>query len=266
MNCSTPSFLVRHWLPETTQTHVHHVSDDIQPSHLLSSLSHSHLQSFPASGSFQMSQLFTSGGQSIGVSASVSILPMNIQNWFPLGWNLPVVHGTLKSLLQHHSSKASILLRSPFLIVQISHPYMTTTIALTRQTFVGKVLSLLFNVLSSLVKTFLPRSKCLLIHGCIHHLQWFWSPKKQSVTASTVSPSICHEVMGPGAMILVFWMLSFKSAFSLSSFTFLVLLCFLPYDWCHLHIWGYWYFSQKSWFQLVLHPPWHFTWYTLHVS
>ena len=127
-----------------------------------------------------MSQLFTSGGQSTGVSVSVSILPMNIQNWFPLGWNLLVVHGTLKSLLQYHSSKESILLCSPFFIVQISHPYMTTakTIALTRQTFVGKVMSLLFNVLSSLVIIFHPRSKCLLIHGCIHHLQWFWSPKK----------------------------------------------------------------------------------------
>ena len=86
------------------------------------------LQSFPASGSFQMSQFFTSGGQSIGVSASASVLPMNIQDWFPLGWtvDLLAVQGTLKSLLQHHSSKASVLQHSAFFIVQLLHPYMTT--------------------------------------------------------------------------------------------------------------------------------------------
>ena len=128
----------------------------------------SHLQSFPASGSFQMSQLFTLGGQNIGVSASTWVLPMNIQGWshFRMDWlDLLVVQGTLKSLLQHHSSKAWILQHSAFFIVQLSHPYMTTgkTIGLTRQTFVGKVMSLLFNMLSRLVITFLPRSKHLLI-------------------------------------------------------------------------------------------------------
>ena len=97
----------------------------------------SHLQSFPASGSFQMSQLFASGGQRIRVSASASVLPMNIQDWFPLGctrFDLLAIQGTLKSLLQHHSSKASILWPSAFFIVQLSHPYMTTrkTKALTR--------------------------------------------------------------------------------------------------------------------------------------
>ena len=117
------------------------------------------------------------------------------------------VQGTLKSLLQHHSSKASILQRSAFFIVQLSHPYMTTgkTIALTRWTFVGKVMSLLLNMLSRLVITFLPRSKCLLI-------SWLQSPsvvileppKIKSDTVSTVSPSVCHEVMGLDAMILVF--------------------------------------------------------------
>ena len=110
------------------------------------------LQSFPESGSVQMSQLFTSGGQSIRVSASASVLPMNIQNWFPLGWTcwMSLQSKGLSSLLQHHSSKASILRYSAFFIVQLSHPYMTTgkTIALTRQTFVGKVMSLLFNILS----------------------------------------------------------------------------------------------------------------------
>ena len=117
------------------------------------------------------------------------------------------VRGTHKSLLQHHSSKASTLRHSAFFIVQLSHPYMTTgkTIALTRQTFVGKVMSLLLNMLSKLVITFLPRSK--------HHLiSWLQSPsamileppKIKSVTVSIVSPSICHEVMGLDAMILVF--------------------------------------------------------------
>jgi len=134
------------------------------------------------------------------------------------------VQETLKSLLQHHSSKASILWCPAFFRVQLSHPYMTTgkTIVLTRWTFVGKVMSLLFNMLSRLVITFLPRSKRLLI-------SWLQSlsavilepPKIKSVTVSIVSPSICHEVMGPDAMILVFWMLSFKPTFLLSSFTFI---------------------------------------------
>ena len=109
----------------------------------------SRLQSFPATGSFPVSQFFTSGGQSIGVSASTSVLPMNIQNWFPLGWTgwISAVQGTLKSLLQHHSSKASILLHSAFFIVQFSLPSVTTgkTMTLTRQIFVSKVMSLLFN-------------------------------------------------------------------------------------------------------------------------
>ena len=137
--------------------------------------------------------------------------------------DLLAVQGTLKSLFQHHSSKASILRCSAFFTVQLSHPYMTTgkTIALTRRTFVGKVMSLLLNMLSRLVITFLPRSKRLLI-------SWLQSPsavilesnKIKSDTVSTVFPSITHEVMGPDAMIFVFWMLSFKPTFSLSSFTF----------------------------------------------
>ena len=127
----------------------------------------SQLPSFPASGSFPMSWLFSSGGQSIGVTASASVLPMNIQDWFSLGWTgwISLQSKGLSSLLQHHSSKASILWWSPFFIVQLSHPYMTTgkTITFTRCTFVGKLMSLLFNMLSRLVITFPPRSKCLLI-------------------------------------------------------------------------------------------------------
>ena len=144
---------------------------------------------------------------------------------FRMDWlDLLSVQGTLKSLLQHHSSKPSNLQHSAFFTVQLSHPYMTTgkTIALTRQTFVGKAMSLLFNMLSRLVITFLSRSKHLVI-------SWLQSPssvilearKIKLATVSTVSPSVCHEVMGPDAMTLVFWMLSFKPTLSLSSFTFI---------------------------------------------
>ena len=127
---------------------------------------------------------------------------------FKMDWlHLLVVQGTLKSLLQHHSSKASILQCSAFFIVQLSHPYMTTekTIALTRQTFVDKVMSLLLNMLSILVITFLPRSKCLLISWLLSPSAVILEPPKiKSDTVSTVSLSICHEVMGPDAMIFVF--------------------------------------------------------------
>ena len=143
-----------------------------------------------------MSKFFASGGQYMGVSASASVLPMNIQDWFPLGLtelDLLAVQGTLKSLLQHHNSKASVLRHSAFFIVQLSHPYMTVgrTIALTRQTFVGKVMSLLFNMLSSLIIAFLPRSKCLLI-------SWQQSPssvilKSKKIKSVIVSPSICRK-------------------------------------------------------------------------
>ena len=121
--------------------------------------------------------------------------------------DLLAVQGTLKSLLQHHSSKASILQCSAFFIIQLSHPYMTTgkTMALTRWTFVGKVMSLLFNMLSRLVIAFLPRSKHLNFMAAVTICSDFGAPKNiKSLTVSTVSPSICHEVMGPNAMILVF--------------------------------------------------------------
>ena len=144
-------------------------------------------------------------------SFSFSISPSNEYSClisFRMDWlDLLAVQGTLKSLLQHHSSKASILHRSAFLIVQLSHPYMTTgkTIALTRGTYVGKVMSLLFNMLSRLVTTFLPRSKHLLISWLqLPSAVILEPPKIKSVTISTVSPSICHEVMEPDAMILVF--------------------------------------------------------------
>ena len=173
------------------------------------------------------------------------------------------VQGTLKSLLQHHSSKASILRRSAFFTVQFSHPYMTTgkTIALTRQTFVGKVMSLFYNMLSRLVITFLPRSKCLLI-------SWLQSPSAAPqnkvshcfqcfpISLPWTDGTRCHDLSFSQC-----WVLSqlFQSPFSLSSRGSLVLLHFL-------HIWDYWYFSWQTWFQLVLHPVWHFAWCTLNRS
>ena len=211
-------------------------------------------------------------------SFSFSISPSNVYSGlisFRIDWlDLLAVQGTLKSLLRHHSPKASIIQHSNFFIVQLLHSHRTTgkTIALTRWTFVGKIMSLLFNMLSRLIIAFLPRSKCLLI-------LWVQSPsavileplkKIKSVTVSIVSLSICHEVMGPDARIFISgcWLLSqlFYSPLSLSSRGSLVLLHFLPWGWCHLHIWGYWYFSQQYWFQILLHLAWPFIWWTLHIS
>jgi len=133
-------------------------------------------------------------------------------------FDLLAVQGTLKSLLQHHSSKVSVLQCSAFFIVQLIHPHLTAgkTIALTIWNFVSKVMSLLFNMLSRLVIPFLPRSKCLLISWLESPSAVILEPKKiKSVTVSIVSPSFCHEVMGLDAKILVFWTLSFKPAFLL---------------------------------------------------
>ena len=144
-------------------------------------------------------------------SFSFSISPSNEYSGlisFRMDWlDLLAIQGTLKSLLQYHRSKASILQRSAFFMVQLSHPYMTTgkTIALTRQTFVNKVMSLLLNMLSRLLKAFLPRSKHLLISWLHSPSAMILEPKNiKSVTVSIVFPSICQEVMGPDVMILVF--------------------------------------------------------------
>ena len=167
MNCSTPGLPVHHQLPEFTQTHVHRVGDTIQPSHPLSSL----LLLPPIPPSIKV----FSNDSTLHMkwpkywSYSFSISPSKEHPGlisFRMDWlDLLAVQGTLKSLLQHHSSKASIFRCSVFFIVQLSHPYMTTgkTIALTRRTFVDKVMSLLLNMLSRLIITFLPRSKHLLI-------------------------------------------------------------------------------------------------------
>ena len=228
MDYSTPGFPVHYQLPELTKIHVNWVSDAIKPSHPLPS---------PSSPAFNLPhhqglfQWVSSSHQVVkALEFNFSLSPSNEYSGlisFRMDWlDLLAVQGTLRSLLQHHSSKASVLWCSAFFMVQLSHPYMTTgkTIALTRWTFVGKVMSLLFNMLSRFVITFLSRSKHLLI-------SWLQSPSPvileppeiKSVTVSVVSPSICHEVIRPDAMIFIFWMLSFKPAFffSLSSFSFI---------------------------------------------
>ena len=177
MNHSTPGLPVHHQLPEFTQTHVHWVGDAIQPSHPLLS------PSPPAHNPSQHQSLFqwVNSSHQVAKVFSFSISPSNERPGlitFRMDWlDLLAVQGTLKSLLQHHSSKASILWHSAFFTVQLLHPYMTNgkTIALTRRTFFGKVMSLLLNMLSRLVITFLPRSKNLLISW----LQWFWSPQNK---------------------------------------------------------------------------------------
>jgi len=208
MKRSTPGLPVHHQLLQFTQTPVHRVGCHPTISSSVVPFS-SCLQSFPAS--------VFSNESTLGMrwpkywSFSFSIIPSKeIPGLISFGmdWlDLLVVQGTLKSLLQNHSSKASILWCSAFFVVQLSHPYTTTgkTIALTRWTFVGKVMALLFNMLSRLVITFLPRSKRFLI-------SWLQSPsavileppKIKSATVPTVSPHICHEVMGPDDMILIF--------------------------------------------------------------
>ena len=214
-DCSMPGLPVQHQLPELTQTHVHWVGDAIQPSHSLSS------PSLPASV-FPNIRVF-SNDSILQIrwpkycSVSFIIKPSNEYSGlisFRMDWlDLLAVQGTLKSLLQHHSSKASILQYSAFFMVQLSHDYWKKQLWLDGPT--GKIKSLFFNILSRLVITFLPRRKCLLI-------SWLQSPsavilepfsKIKSATASTLSPFICHEVMGPDAMILVFWMLSLSQLF-----------------------------------------------------
>ena len=173
MDCSIPGFPVHHQLLELIQTHVHRVSDAIQPSHLLSSplLLPSIFPSIKAFSNELVLHIRWPKYQSFSFTISPSSEYSELIS-FRMDWlDLLAVQGTLKSLFQHHSSKASVLWCSPFFIVQLSHPYMTTgkTIALTRWMFVSKVMSLLFNMLSSAVIAFLPRSKSLLI-------SWLQSP------------------------------------------------------------------------------------------
>ena len=204
MNCSMPGLPVHHQHPEFTQTHVHRVSDAIQPvmpsSHLILCRPLLLLPPIPPSNRVfsNESTLHMRWPKYWGFSFSIissNEIPGLIS--FRMDWlDLLAVKGTLKSLFQHHSSKVPILQRSAFLIVQLSHPYMTTgkTISLTRWIFICKVMSLLFNMLSRLVITFLPRTKRLLI-------SWMQSPsavileppKIKSDTVSSFSPSISHH-------------------------------------------------------------------------
>ena len=237
MNCSTPGLPVQHQLLEPTQTPVHQVGDAIQPSHPLLSpsppaLNLSQHQVFSKESAFRIRwPKYWSYSFNISPSKEHSGLVSFRMDWL----DLLAVQGTLKSLLQHHSSKASILQCSAFFTVQLSHPSMTTgkTIALSRWTFVGKVMSLLLNMLSSLVIAFLPRSKRLLI-------SWVQSPsavileaqKTKSNTVSTAShlfPMKWWDQM-PWFWFFECWALSqlFHSPLSLSSRGSSVTLHFLP--------------------------------------
>ena len=228
MDRSMPGSSVLQYLPEFAQTHVHWVGNAIQSSHPLPRLS-------PLPSIFASIRIFSSEAALCIRSPkyySFSISPSNQYSrlisfridWFDLlafriDWfDLLVVQGTLKSLLQHHISKASILWCSAFFVVQLSHPYMTTRKirVLTICILVGKVLSLLFNMFSRFVIAFLPRSKHLLISWLLSLCTVILEPKKTKfVTASTFSPSICHEVLEPDAITLVFFMLSLGSVFAL---------------------------------------------------
>ena len=222
MDCNMPGFPVLHHLPEFAQAHVHWVDDTIQPSHPLwppspLSLNLSQHQGLPHESVFRIRwpKYWSFSFSNSPFNECSGLTPFRM-DWF----DLLAVQGTLKSLLQHHSLKASILQCPALFMVQLWYPYMITgnTIALT----ICKVMSLLFNMLSRFLKAFLPRSRLLI--------SWLQSPstvilepkKIKSVTISIVSPSICHDE--PDAMIFIFGMLSSKAAFSLSSFTFIMRL------------------------------------------
>ena len=200
VDSSKPGFAILHYLLELPQIYAHWVR--MLFNHLILCCSLLLLPSiFPSISVFFQSQLFTSGSQNTGASVSASDLPMNIQVLFPFDWfDLFAVQGTLKSILQHNSSKASTLWCSAFFIVQLSHLYTITrkTIAFSIWTFVSKVRCLPYTMQSTFVRAFLLRSFNFIPSAVI------LEPKKiKSVNVSIVSPSICHEVMGSDAMILV---------------------------------------------------------------
>ena len=181
------------------------------------------------------------------------------------------VQGTLKSLLQHHSSKASILQRSAFFTVRLSHPYMITgkTIALTRWTFVGKVMSLLFKMLSRFVIAFLPRIKCLNFMAAVTICSDFGAPKNKICQCFHCFPVYFHEVMELDAMIWLFWILSFKPTFSLFSFTFIKRL--FSSSLSAIRVVSFVYLRLLIFLPVILIPACasssqHFAWCTLHRS
>ena len=209
MDCSTPGLPVHHQLPEFTQTHVHWVGDTIQPFHPLSSPSPAY--NLPQhQGLFRESVLHIRWPQYWSFRFSISLSNEHSRLIsFRMDWlDLLAIQMDSQEFLQHHSLKASALRCSALFMIQLLHPYMTTgkSIVLTIQTLVSKVMCLLFNTLSRFVTAFLPRlqspSTVIL------------DPKEINVvTVSTLSLSICHEMMGPDAMILVFWMLGFQASF-----------------------------------------------------
>ena len=217
MQCSMPGFPVLHYLLELPQTHVHWINDAIQRSHPLSPASP------PAFSLSQHQSLCQWIDSSYQVAKVLELQHQSFHRIFRVDflWDWPL---SCPRDSQESSPKASILQRSAFFMLQLSHPYMTNgkTIALTIWTFVSKVMFLLFNVLCGFVTAFLPMSKHLLISWLQSPSTVILEPKKiKSVNVSIFSPFICHRVMGLDAMILIFWMLSFKPVFSLSSFTFI---------------------------------------------
>ena len=252
-NCSTPGFPVLHYIPEFAQTHVHWVSDAVQPSLSLSP------PSPPALSLSQNQSLFQWVGSLHQVTTVLELqlqyqsFQMNIQGWFPLTGLISLPSKGLSRVFsstrvgRHESFSAQPSLWSS------SHLYMTTgkTIVLTIWTFVSKLMSVLFITLSRFVIASLPRIKHLWISWPQSLSTVILEPKKiESISASTFSPSVCLEMMGPDAMIFIFWMLNFKPAFLLFYFTNIKRLFsslhFLPLEWYHLHIWGCWYISRQN--------------------
>ena len=222
----------------------------------------SYCQSFPAPGSFPMTQFLASDSQSIGVSASASVLPMNIQDWFPLGWTgwISLQSKGLSRVFSNTTvqNSSSVLQCSAFFIVQLAHLYMTTGKTIDwLWAFVGKVMSLLFNMLSRLVIAFLPRIKRLWISWLQSPSAVIFEPPKNKVCQCFhCFPHVFAMKWWDWMPWFVFWMLSFKPTFSFSSFTFLKRL----FGSSSLSA------IRQSWFQLVLHATQHFAWCTLHIS
>ena len=254
MGYSMPGFPVLHHLPQLVQTHVHQVGDVMQPSCLLSFPS-------PASGSFLISQIYASSHR--GIEASASVLSLNIQDWFP--WGLTGLVRLQSNGLSRVFSNTTVqmylvLWHSDCCMVQLSHLYMTSgkPIALTMRTFVGKIMYLLFNMLSRFVIAFLSRSKHLLISWPQSPSAAILEPKKiKSLSVSIVSPSVCHEVMGLEAMILErhrdidiylkYEVLSCMLVFIYFSIIWILFSIIASSNW-RRSWWGQWTGSVKVWF------------------
>ena len=275
MNCNTAGFPVLHWFPWV-------YSNSRPLSRWCHPTTSSSVVPFPWAFNVSQHQGLFQRVRSLHQVAKELVLQLQDQffQWlfrlisFRIDWfDLPAVQGTLKSLLQHHNLKASVLWHSALFVVRLSHLYMTAekTIALTLQIFVSQVMSLLFNTLSRFVLAILPRSKCHLIFWLQSLSTLILEYKKmKSDTVSIYFPSVQHEVVWSDVLTFVFWMLSCKPAFSHSSIMLIQRLFSLTsclwLEWYHLHVWGCWYFSQQSWFQLVSHPAQHFAWCTLYIS